>query len=44
MKRATAQLRQLYALAHAIRKRADKRAVAKVWFERAKALLSREKK
>ncbi|PTR17481.1 hypothetical protein C8R31_101645 [Nitrosospira sp. Nsp2] len=36
------RLRQLYALAHAIPQRTDKKAVAKLWFERAKALLSRE--
>jgi hypothetical protein len=35
-------LRQLYALAHAMRKRANKKPVAKAWFEKAKALLSRE--
>jgi hypothetical protein len=35
-------LRQLHALAHAISQRSDKKAVARLWFERAKALLSRE--
>lgn len=40
----SSQLRQLYALAHAIPKRSNKKAVAKIWFERAKALLSSSKK
>jgi hypothetical protein len=36
------QLRQLYALAHAISRRTNKKAIAKLWFQRAKALLSGE--
>ena len=36
------RLRQLYALANAIRNRTNKKSVAKAWFQRAKALLSRE--
>ncbi|SHL10919.1 hypothetical protein SAMN05216428_101101 [Nitrosospira sp. Nsp11] len=38
------KVRQLYALAHAIRKRTDKKAVVKAWFERAKALLDAGRK
>lgn len=38
------RLSQLRALAHAIPQRKDKKAVAKLWFERAKALLTKEKR
>lgn len=38
------KVRQLYALAHAIRIRADKKTVVKAWFERAKALLDAGRK
>jgi hypothetical protein len=36
-------LRQLYALAHEIKKRANKKPVAKLWFEKAKEMLARSK-
>jgi len=41
-RQASPQLRQLHALAHAIKQRKNKKPVANAWFKKAKAMLSRK--